>query len=66
MEQIENVEKKRTGQIIQLKVWLFWVVVAIIAGIIFGMVDPKLAVQAKPGIDWFIQGLKWLVGPIIF
>ena len=25
-----------------------------------------MAIQAKPGIDWFIQGLKWLVGPIIF
>ncbi len=35
-------------------------------GYCFGMVDPKLAVLAKPGIDWFIQILKWLVGPIIF
>jgi hypothetical protein len=65
LEQIENVEKKNWTNY-TVKSLAFWVVVAIIAGIIFGMVDPKLAVQAKPGIDWFIQGLKWLVGPIIF
>jgi len=44
----------------------FWVVVAIISGVTLGMVDPTLAVKAKPGIDWFVQVLKWLVGPIIF
>ncbi len=57
MEQIENV-KKNNWMNYTVKNLAFWVVVAIIAGIIFGMVDPKLAVQAKPGIDWFIQGLK--------
>ncbi|MBY0541600.1 MAG: cation:dicarboxylase symporter family transporter [Campylobacterales bacterium] len=64
MEEIEN--KKRNWKSYTVKSLAFWVIIAIIAGIIFGMVDPKLAVQAKPGIDWFIQGLKWLVGPIIF
>jgi len=49
-----------------IKSLAFWVVVAIIAGVIFGIVDPSSAVKAKPGIDWFIQVLKWLVGPIIF
>jgi len=44
----------------------FWVIVGIIAGVAFGMMDPSSAVKAKPGIDWFIQALKWLVGPIIF
>lgn len=44
----------------------FWVIVAIIAGVTFGMLDPANAIKAKPGIDWFIQVLKWLVGPIIF
>ena len=44
----------------------FWVVCAIVAGIVFGIIDPQLAIKAKPGIDWFIQMLKWLVGPIIF
>ncbi|MBP1680654.1 MAG: C4-dicarboxylate transport protein [Proteobacteria bacterium] len=49
-----------------IKSLAFWVVVAIVAGVSFGMVDPAMAVKAKPGIDWFIQILKWLVGPIIF
>ncbi|MCR1810768.1 cation:dicarboxylate symporter family transporter [Sulfurospirillum sp. hDNRA2] len=49
-----------------IKSLAFWVVVGIVAGITLGMLNPSLAVQAKPGIDWFIQALKWLVGPIIF
>ena len=49
-----------------IKSLAFWVVVGIIAGIVFGIVDPQLAVKAKPGIDLFIKVLKWLVGPIIF
>ena len=65
MEQIESVKKKSWIDY-TVKSLAFWVVIAIIAGVAFGMYDPKLAVQAKPGIDWFIQGLKWLVGPIIF
>ena len=65
MEQVGN-EKRKNWLSYTVKSLAFWVVVAIIAGIIFGMFNPKLAVQAKPGIDWFIQILKWLVGPIIF
>ena len=65
MEKILN-ETKKNWINYTIKSLAFWVVVAIIAGIVFGVVNPKLAVQAKPGIDWFIQGLKWLVGPIIF
>ncbi len=65
MEEIINVEKK-SWMNYTIKSLAFWVIFAIVAGIAFGMYDPKLAVQAKPGIDWFIQGLKWLVGPIIF
>ncbi len=49
-----------------IKSLAFWVVFAIIAGIVFGMVNPEMAQGAKPGIDWFIKILKWLVGPIIF
>lgn len=63
--ELEN-EKKKNWMSYTVKSLAFWVVVAIIAGIVFGMINPKLAVQAKPGIDWFIQILKWLVGPIIF
>ena len=65
MEEIINVEKK-SWMNYTIKSLAFWVIFAIVAGILFGMYDPKLAVQAKPGIDWFIQALKWLVGPIIF
>jgi aerobic C4-dicarboxylate transport protein len=65
LEEILN-KKKKNWTNYTIKSLAFWVVVAIIAGIVFGVVNPKLAVQAKPGIDWFIQGLKWLVGPIIF
>lgn len=65
MEQTEVVEKKN-WLLVTLKSLAFWVVIAIVGGIIFGMVNPKLAIESKPGIDWFIQALKWLVGPIIF
>ncbi len=65
MEQIENTNKKNWMSY-TIKSLAFWVVVAIVGGIIFGVVNPKLAIESKPGIDWFIQGLKWLVGPIIF
>ena len=59
--------KKKKGWVdYTVKSLAFWVVVAIIAGIVFGMVNPKMAIATKPGIDWFIQALKWLVGPIIF
>ncbi|MDL0088588.1 cation:dicarboxylate symporter family transporter [Campylobacter gastrosuis] len=44
----------------------FWVVVAIIAGIIVGIIAPELGVASKPGIDYFIKALKLLIGPIIF
>ncbi|KFL34294.1 MULTISPECIES: cation:dicarboxylase symporter family transporter [unclassified Sulfurospirillum] len=66
MEQVTSVVKKKDWKSYTLKSLAFWVVFAIIAGIVFGMVDPTMAVLAKPGIDWFIQILKWLVGPIIF
>jgi aerobic C4-dicarboxylate transport protein len=65
LEEILN-KKKKNWTNYTIKSLAFWVVVAIIAGIVFGVVNPKQAVEAKPGIDWFIQILKWLVGPIIF
>lgn len=67
---METVEQKKVAKRdwthYTIKSLAFWVVVAIIAGISFGMVNPAMAVKAKPGIDCFIQVLKWLVGPIIF
>ena len=65
MEQIK-VAAKKNWLLSTLKSLAFWVVISIIGGIIFGIINPKLAVESKPGIDWFIQVLKWLVGPIIF
>ena len=65
MEKAVTVQKKDWMHY-TIKSLAFWVVFAIVAGIVFGMYDPKMAIQAKPGIDWFIQALKWLVGPIIF
>ena len=44
----------------------FWVVFAIIAGIVVGMLYPQLGIASKPGIDYFIKALKLLIGPIIF
>lgn len=57
---------KKDWKYYTVKSLAFWVIVAIIAGVTFGVMDPENAIKSKPGIDWFIQVLKWLVGPIIF
>lgn len=44
----------------------FWVVLGIVLGIIVGFAWPDLGIASKPGIDWFIKILKWMIGPIIF
>ena len=44
----------------------FWVVLAIVAGATFGILEPKLAVQLKPLGDGFIALVKMLIAPIIF
>ena len=67
METTQAVGKKKKSWVdYTIKSLAFWVLFAIVAGIVFGMADPKTAIATKPGIDWFIQALKWLVGPIIF
>lgn len=67
MEKVQEIQiKKRNWTDYTIKSLAFWVVFAIIAGVAFGMYDPANAIKAKPGIDWFIKILKWLVGPIIF
>ncbi len=63
---MEESIKTRTWVDYTLKSLAFWVIFGIIAGIIVGYVNPALGIEAKPGIDWFIKILKWLVGPIIF
>ncbi|EAH7585513.1 cation:dicarboxylase symporter family transporter [Campylobacter lari] len=44
----------------------FWVIIGIIAGISLGLLDKELALVSKIGVDYFIQALKFLIGPIIF
>jgi len=44
----------------------FWVLLAIVAGGIFGYVDPARAVQLKPLGDGFIALVKMMIGPVIF
>ena len=44
----------------------FWVLVAIAAGIVFGLVAPAQAKKAKWLADAFIQLIKTITGPVIF
>jgi aerobic C4-dicarboxylate transport protein len=44
----------------------FWVIVAIVAGIVFGFVAPEAAKNADWLADAFIQVIKAVTGPVIF
>src|SRR3954453_17709052 len=44
----------------------FWVLVAIAAGVVFGLVAPDSAKKAKWLADAFIQLIKTVTGPVIF
>src|SRR5206468_8058254 len=44
----------------------FWVLLAIIAGGVFGYVDPARDVKLKPLGDGFIALVKMLISPVIF
>src|SRR5829696_6154203 len=44
----------------------FWVLLAIIAGGLFGYFNPARAVALKPLGDGFIALVKMLIGPVIF
>lgn len=44
----------------------FWVLLAILAGGIYGYLDPKDAVALKPFGDGFIALVKMMIGPVIF
>lgn len=47
--------------------WLYiGVIVAVIAGIVLGLVAPEFAVKLKPVGDTFVSLIKMIVGPIIF
>ncbi|MFV0481805.1 MAG: cation:dicarboxylate symporter family transporter [Campylobacteraceae bacterium] len=70
--------KVKTWKDYTLKSLVFWVVVAIIAGVFFGyfhadivnhwslQITSDFSITVKSGIDIFIKVLKLLVGPIIF
>src|SRR3954469_23466588 len=49
-----------------LKQLWFWVIVAIAAGVVFGLVAPAQAEKAKWLADAFIQLIKAVTGPLIF
>src|SRR5919107_555802 len=49
-----------------LKQLWFWVIVAIALGIVFGLVMPGPAEEAKWLADAFIQLIKAVTGPVIF
>src|SRR6188474_1261446 len=44
----------------------FWVLLAIVAGGLFGYFNPQAAVKLKPLGDGFIALVKMLIGPVIF
>jgi aerobic C4-dicarboxylate transport protein len=44
----------------------FWVIIAIAAGIVFGLVAPAAAEKSKWLADAFIQLIKTVTGPVIF
>ena len=50
---------------IYTQLW-FWVIVAIAAGILFGLVAPAAAEKAKWLADAFIQVIQAITGPVIF
>lgn len=69
---IDSPRKKRNRQAkkpyqggIATKLW-FWIIVAIVAGIILGLVAPNVAVQMKWLADTFIQLIRMVAAPVIF
>ncbi len=56
-----NMQNKKVYQ----SLW-FWVLVFMFLGMLFGVLAPNYARNAKPIIDGFIAVIKILVGPIIF
>ncbi|MEA2287005.1 MAG: aerobic C4-dicarboxylate transport protein [Solirubrobacteraceae bacterium] len=57
--------KDRPRRRIYAQLWL-WVLVAIAAGIVFGLVAPDTAKKAKWMADAFIQLIKTVTAPVIF
>ena len=61
----ETVNKKTTPQVILTNL-TFWVLIAIIAGILLGHYFPATAVKMERLGKWFIELIKIFIGPIIF
>jgi aerobic C4-dicarboxylate transport protein len=58
-------EGSRPRRRLVAQLW-FWVLVAIAAGIVFGLVAPDEAKKAKWLADAFVQLIKTVTGPVIF
>jgi aerobic C4-dicarboxylate transport protein len=58
-------EEGRSRRRLASQLWV-WVLVAIAAGIVFGLVAPETAVKAQWLADAFIQLIKTVTGPVIF
>src|SRR6195952_5212416 len=61
----EAATKKTTAQIIFTNL-TFWVLIAIVAGILLGAYYPAVAVKVEQLGKWFIDLIKLFIGPIIF
>jgi aerobic C4-dicarboxylate transport protein len=61
----ETVNKKTTTQVILTNL-TFWVLIAIIAGILLGHYFPATAVKMELLGKWFIELIRIFIGPIIF
>jgi aerobic C4-dicarboxylate transport protein len=56
---------RRNRRALRKQLWV-WVLVAIVAGIVFGLVAPDTATKAKWLADAFIQLITTITGPVIF
>jgi aerobic C4-dicarboxylate transport protein len=48
------------------KTLYFWVLLAIVVGVVLALVSPDLGVQMKPLGDGFIKLIKMIIAPVIF
>jgi len=44
----------------------FWVLVAIVAGVVVGLVAPDFAVKLRPLADAFVKLIRMLIAPIVY
>jgi aerobic C4-dicarboxylate transport protein len=64
---VTNVSSKKQSLLFRIVTNLtFWVLIAIVCGIMLGHFDPAHAVKTKIIGDWFIKIIKVFIAPIIF